>query len=92
MVPDTDGVVNGPLTGTYEMFPKAGTTPEEVAGMGDATGSIGLGRWATADAVNYLDADARCRARSWTCPSASRPRTASWTPCQNGRDRGAGDR
>ncbi len=59
MVPDTDGVVNGPLTGTYEMFPKAGTTPEEVAGMGDATGSIGLGRWATADAVNYLDAECK---------------------------------
>ncbi|MEF3696856.1 nitrogenase molybdenum-iron protein subunit beta [Desulfolutivibrio sp.] len=57
MVPDTDGVVNGPLTGTYEMFPNYGTTPEEVATMGDATGSIGLGRWATAEAVNYLDAE-----------------------------------
>jgi nitrogenase molybdenum-iron protein beta chain len=57
MVPDTDGVVNGPLTGTYEMFPNYGTTPEEVGTMGDAKGSIGLGRWATADAVNYLDAE-----------------------------------
>jgi nitrogenase molybdenum-iron protein beta chain len=57
MVPDTDGVVNGPLTGTYEMFPNYGTTPEEVATMGDAKGSIGLGRWATAEAVNFLDAE-----------------------------------
>ncbi|WP_428568249.1 MAG: nitrogenase molybdenum-iron protein subunit beta [Solidesulfovibrio sp. DCME] len=57
LVPDTNGVLNGPLTGHYEMYPKAGTTPEEIASMGDAKGTIGLGRWATTDAVNYLDAE-----------------------------------
>jgi nitrogenase molybdenum-iron protein beta chain len=57
MVPDTNGVLNGPLTGHYEMYPKGGATPEEIASMGDAKGTIGLGRWAVTDAVNYLDAE-----------------------------------
>lgn len=57
MAPDTDGVVNGPLTGVYEMFPKAGARPEDIAGMGDARGTLGLGRWATAEAVNFLDTE-----------------------------------
>jgi len=57
MVPDTNGVVNGPMTGKYEMFPKGGATKEEIATMGDSMATIGLGRWATTDAVNYLDAD-----------------------------------
>lgn len=57
MVPDTNGVLNGPLTGKYEMYPNAGATPEEIAAMGDSMGTIGLGRWATADPVNYLDSE-----------------------------------
>jgi nitrogenase molybdenum-iron protein beta chain len=57
MVPDTNGVLNGPLTGHYEMYPNAGATPAEIATMGDAKATIGLGRWATADAVNFLDAE-----------------------------------
>jgi nitrogenase molybdenum-iron protein beta chain len=57
MVPDTNGVLNGPLTGHYEMYPKGGATPEEITSMGDSLGSIGLGRWATTDAVNYLDSE-----------------------------------
>ncbi len=56
MAPDTDGVLNGPLTGHYAMYPKAGATPGDIASMGDGLGTIGLGRWATADAVNFLDA------------------------------------
>lgn len=57
MVPDTNGVLNGPMTGHYEMYPNAGATPAEIAGMGDAKATIGLGRWATADGVNFLDAE-----------------------------------
>jgi nitrogenase molybdenum-iron protein beta chain len=57
MVPDTNGVLNGPLTGKYEMYPKAGATPEEITSMGDSLGTIGLGRWATTDAVNFLDTE-----------------------------------
>jgi nitrogenase molybdenum-iron protein beta chain len=57
MVPDTNGVLNGPLTGHYEMYPKGGATVAEIASMGDAVGTIGLGRWAVTEAVNYLDAE-----------------------------------
>ncbi len=57
MVPDTNGVVNGPLTGKYEMFPKGGATREEITSMGDSMGTIGLGHWATTDAANFLDSE-----------------------------------
>ncbi|MHC1788849.1 nitrogenase molybdenum-iron protein subunit beta [Solidesulfovibrio sp.] len=57
MVPDTNGVLNGPLTGKYEMYPNAGATPAEIATMGDSMATIGLGRWATTEAVNYLDSE-----------------------------------
>jgi len=57
MVPDTNGVVNGPLTGKYEMFPKGGATREEIAATGDAKASIGLGPWATTEGVNFLDSE-----------------------------------
>jgi len=59
VVPDTNGVLNGPLTGHYEMYPKGGATPEEITSTGDSLGSIGLGVWATTDAVNYLDAQCK---------------------------------
>jgi nitrogenase molybdenum-iron protein beta chain len=57
LVPDTNGVLNGPLTGKYEMYPRGGATAAEITSMGDSIGTIGLGRWATTDAVNYLDAE-----------------------------------
>jgi nitrogenase molybdenum-iron protein beta chain len=57
LVPDTNGVLNGPLTGHYEMYPKGGAKAEDITSMGDSIGSIGVGRWSTADAVNYLDSE-----------------------------------
>ncbi len=56
MVPDTNGVVNGPLTGKYEMYPQGGATVEEITAMGDSKGTIGLGSWSVTEGVNYLDA------------------------------------
>jgi len=57
VVPNTNGVLNGPLTGHYEMFPKGGTKTEDIASMGDSMGTVGLGPWATTDAVNHLDSE-----------------------------------
>ncbi|EHJ46488.1 nitrogenase molybdenum-iron protein beta chain [Solidesulfovibrio carbinoliphilus subsp. oakridgensis] len=57
MAPDTNGVLNGPLDGHYQMYPKGGATVEEITSMGDSVGTLGLGRWATTDAVNYLDSE-----------------------------------
>jgi nitrogenase molybdenum-iron protein beta chain len=55
MFPDTSGILNGPLTGKFTMYPKGGTTIEELKSTGDSLGSIGLGPFASADAVRALD-------------------------------------
>ena len=57
MFPDTSGVMDAPLTGKYEMFPKGGATVEEIMSSGDAVGTIALGQWATAAPAKYLDAE-----------------------------------
>ena len=55
LLPDTSNVLNAPLTGEYKMFPDGGTTIEEIKSMGDATGTIALGEWCSADAARLLD-------------------------------------
>jgi len=55
LFPDTSGIVNGPLTGKFEMYPKGGTSIEDLKSTGDSIGSIGLGAWASADAVKAMD-------------------------------------
>ncbi|GFM36105.1 nitrogenase molybdenum-iron protein subunit beta [Desulfovibrio psychrotolerans] len=55
MLPDTSGVLNGPMTGTYEMFPKGGTTVAEIKSTGDSMGTLALGEWCSADAARTLD-------------------------------------
>lgn len=55
MFPDTSGVLNGPLTGEYAMFPDAGTSIEEIKGSGDAIGTLALGEWCSAEAARLLD-------------------------------------
>lgn len=55
MFPDTSGILNGPLTGKYSMFPKGGTSIDELKSCGDSLGSIGLGPIASADTVRTMD-------------------------------------
>ena len=55
LFPDTSGIVNGPLTGKFNMFPKGGVSIEELKSTGDSIGSLGLGAWGTADAVKVLE-------------------------------------
>ncbi len=55
LFPDTSGILNGPLTGKYSMFPKGGVSMEELKSTADSMGSIGLGPLASADAVRALD-------------------------------------
>jgi nitrogenase molybdenum-iron protein beta chain len=59
LFPDTSGVVNGPLTGKFEMYPKGGTPISDLKSAGDSMGSIGLGAWASAEAVKALDAQCK---------------------------------
>ena len=53
--PDTSGILNGPQTGKYKMFPKGGVTREELKSTGDSVGTIALGPLASADAARALD-------------------------------------
>ncbi|GAB6037913.1 nitrogenase molybdenum-iron protein subunit beta [Fundidesulfovibrio butyratiphilus] len=57
LFPDTSGVVNAPLTGVYEMYPKGGAKIEDIASAGDAMRTLALGEWATAAAAKHLDAE-----------------------------------
>lgn len=53
--PDTSGVLNGPMSGEYKMFPEGGTTVAELKATGDAVGTLALGDWCSGDAARYLD-------------------------------------
>ncbi len=55
MFPDTSGVLNGPLTGEYKMFPDGGATIAEIKSSGDSIGTLALGEWCSADAARLLD-------------------------------------
>ncbi len=55
MFPDTSGVLNGPLSGEYHMFPKGGVTIEELKSSGDSIGTLALGQWCSADAARALN-------------------------------------
>jgi len=59
MFPDTSGVLNGPLTGTYSMFPDAGASIADIKSSGDSSGTLALGEWCSADAARLLDS--RCK-------------------------------
>ncbi|OGR35983.1 MAG: nitrogenase molybdenum-iron protein subunit beta [Desulfovibrionales bacterium GWA2_65_9] len=59
MFPDTSGVLNGPLSGEYHMFPEGGVTMKELKEAGDAIGTLALGEWCSADAARSLDT--RCK-------------------------------
>ncbi|MGE4292830.1 MAG: nitrogenase molybdenum-iron protein subunit beta [Desulfovibrio sp.] len=55
LLPDTSGVLNGPLSGEYKMFPEGGTPVEDIVATGDAIGTLALGEWCSADAARLLD-------------------------------------
>lgn len=57
MFPDTDGVLNGPLTGKLNMFPEGGVTLAELEDTANSMASLALGEWASAAAAKYLDGE-----------------------------------
>ncbi|MBU1229914.1 MAG: nitrogenase molybdenum-iron protein subunit beta [Proteobacteria bacterium] len=59
LFPDTSGVLNGPLSGEFKMFPEGGVTMKELREAGDALGTLALGEWCSADAARSLDT--RCK-------------------------------
>ncbi|TDX52701.1 nitrogenase molybdenum-iron protein subunit beta [Orenia marismortui] len=55
MLPDTSGVVDSPITGKYEMYPKGGTTVEEIKATGNAKATIALGSFASKEGAFELE-------------------------------------
>jgi len=56
VVPDPSGVLDGPLTGTFEMYPSGGVTVEQLATAGNSAAVIALGQTASAPAGRALTA------------------------------------
>ena len=55
LFPDTSGVVDSPMTGSFQMYPKGGVTLDELAKTGDSRITFALGRFASAGAAEALD-------------------------------------
>lgn len=55
LVPDTSDVLDAPMTGKFEMYPKGGTTIPELVSMGDSMKTLALGEFGTKGAAVALD-------------------------------------
>jgi nitrogenase molybdenum-iron protein beta chain len=55
MFPDTSDVLDRPLIGKHEFYPKGGATKEQIASSGDSKATIALGAWASGDAAKLLE-------------------------------------
>jgi len=55
LFPDTSNVLNSPLTGKFNMYPKGGTTIEQLKMSGSSAGTLALGRLASGPAARALD-------------------------------------
>ncbi len=55
LFPDTSDVVDGPMTGEFEMYPKGGTPVEDIITAGDNKASLAFGEWCTKDAAVKLE-------------------------------------
>ncbi|WP_372648170.1 nitrogenase molybdenum-iron protein subunit beta [Draconibacterium sp.] len=55
LLPDTSDVVDTPMTGKYQMYPKGGTTIEEMVSMGNSMSTVALGEWGAKSAAIALD-------------------------------------
>lgn len=68
MFPDTSGVVDTPMTGKYNMFPKGGVSVEDLKDMGNSKGTVSLGEWASEEAGNDIEKKAEIKNYSLKTP------------------------
>jgi nitrogenase molybdenum-iron protein beta chain len=52
--PDQSGVLDAPMTGRYELYPKGGTTLDEIRSLGDSDALIALGEIVGAEPAEML--------------------------------------
>ena len=68
MLPDTSGVMDSPMTGKYEMYPKGGTTVEEIIGLGDSEYTLAVGKFASEAGAEALDKKCHVPFKTITMP------------------------
>jgi nitrogenase molybdenum-iron protein beta chain len=68
MFPDTSGVVDSPMTGKFEMYPKGGTTIEELRDTGNSQLTIALGSFASTDAAIALERKCKVSTKTLKTP------------------------
>ncbi len=54
MFPDQSGVMDAPMTGNYEMYPRGGTTIDEIKKLGDSKKVLALGLFTSLEPANVL--------------------------------------
>lgn len=55
MLPDTSAVLDSPMTGKYEMYPKGGTKISDIKALGDSEYTLALGSFASAQGAAALE-------------------------------------
>lgn len=68
MFPDTSNVIDAPMTGKFEMFPKGGTKVQEIIDAGNSKATFALGSFASADGAFELEKKCKVPARVLKTP------------------------
>lgn len=68
MLPDTTGVLDAPMTGKYEMFPKGGTLIEDIKKIGDCEKTLAIGTFASEPSANELEKKFKIPYKKLTMP------------------------
>jgi nitrogenase molybdenum-iron protein beta chain len=55
MLPDTTGVLDTPMTGKYEMYPKGGTKVQDIIELGDCEKTLAIGSFASESGATTLE-------------------------------------
>jgi len=98
MFPDTSGVVDSPMTGKFEMYPRGGTKVEQLRDTGSSRLTLALGNFASTDAAIQLERKCKVPARTLRTPigikatdellMALRTGFATEIPCELEEERG----
>ncbi len=68
LLPDTSDVLDTPITGKFEMYPKGGTKVEDIKKMGASAATIALGEFGAGAAAEELDTKCKVPAQILDLP------------------------
>ncbi|MCX7841668.1 MAG: nitrogenase molybdenum-iron protein subunit beta [Clostridia bacterium] len=68
MFPDTSNVLDAPMTGKFDMYPKGGTKVQDIIDAGNSLATLALGSFASSDGAFELDKKCKVPARVLKTP------------------------